>query len=370
MNFKSIRNAIIAPLIATSCLIQADTVTIPNTFTANTPAVASQVNANFDAVKTAVDDNDTRIDDLLLAVAQLQTDLATANSQIAVLNNSLITANSDIDALSAGLFAAVADIDTRFNIIEDNSVLELDGYLMLSTVDGYDTAEFTNINVQINSGAGSTISTVNGLGNLTIGYNETSDFAQEFCSNANYLNENECSNINGHDWGRNVRTGSHNLILGIQNSYTRVGGIVSGQNNVNNAIYSSIVGGRNNRVGSEWSTVTGGNTNIIGPAAAYSSISGGFQNTTFGLYSSVTGGQLNIASNTYSSVSGGRRNTASGENSSITGGFDNTAAGTNASITGGADNTASGESATVSGGEGRNSGGLYDWRAGGLFETD
>jgi hypothetical protein len=38
-----------------------DTLTIPNTFNAGTPAVAAEVNANFDAAKSAVDDNDARI---------------------------------------------------------------------------------------------------------------------------------------------------------------------------------------------------------------------------------------------------------------------------------------------------------------------
>ena len=36
-------------------------VTVPNTFTAGTPAVAAEVNANFAAVKSAVDDNNARI---------------------------------------------------------------------------------------------------------------------------------------------------------------------------------------------------------------------------------------------------------------------------------------------------------------------
>ena len=39
----------------------AGSVTIPNTFVAATPAVAAEVNANFAAVKAAVDDNDARI---------------------------------------------------------------------------------------------------------------------------------------------------------------------------------------------------------------------------------------------------------------------------------------------------------------------
>ena len=40
---------------------QAGELNIPNTFTANTPARAAEVNANFSAAKTAVDDNDDRI---------------------------------------------------------------------------------------------------------------------------------------------------------------------------------------------------------------------------------------------------------------------------------------------------------------------
>lgn len=43
-------------------------VTIPNEFTAGTTAVASQVNANFDAVETAIDENDGRLDDITSTV--------------------------------------------------------------------------------------------------------------------------------------------------------------------------------------------------------------------------------------------------------------------------------------------------------------
>lgn len=41
--------------------VQAAAVTIPNTFTAGTTSSAAQVNANFTAVKTAVDDNFARV---------------------------------------------------------------------------------------------------------------------------------------------------------------------------------------------------------------------------------------------------------------------------------------------------------------------
>lgn len=45
-------------------LVYAGTVTIPNDFTAGTTASADEVNGNFTAVKTAVDDNDSRISTL------------------------------------------------------------------------------------------------------------------------------------------------------------------------------------------------------------------------------------------------------------------------------------------------------------------
>lgn len=46
-------------------LLMGSSYTIPNSFTGGTTAVATQVNANFTAAKTAIDDNDLRIDALL-----------------------------------------------------------------------------------------------------------------------------------------------------------------------------------------------------------------------------------------------------------------------------------------------------------------
>lgn len=59
---KNILN--ISILIATSLWtsqLMAGSVTVPNTFTGGTTASASEVNANFGALKTAVDDNDARV---------------------------------------------------------------------------------------------------------------------------------------------------------------------------------------------------------------------------------------------------------------------------------------------------------------------
>lgn len=55
--------ALIVTVVATmsTSVVWAGNVTIPNTFTSGTPAVAAEVNENFNALETEVDDNDSRI---------------------------------------------------------------------------------------------------------------------------------------------------------------------------------------------------------------------------------------------------------------------------------------------------------------------
>ena len=53
--------SIAALLASTSTATLASSVTIPNSFASGTPAVAAEVNANFDAVAVGVNDNDSRI---------------------------------------------------------------------------------------------------------------------------------------------------------------------------------------------------------------------------------------------------------------------------------------------------------------------
>jgi len=60
----------------------AGTLTIPHTFSANTKAVAAEVNANFTAAKTAVDDNDSRIAALAARVSTLEGELTALQGQL------------------------------------------------------------------------------------------------------------------------------------------------------------------------------------------------------------------------------------------------------------------------------------------------
>lgn len=284
---------------------------IPHSFSANTPAVAAQVNANFSATKTAVDDNDTRIAALEAALTTLQGNLAVAQGQIASMQNT-ITAQA----------TTIATLQSNMSAVQANTVLDLDEVLEL-TIDprtGQSTARFSGVNVQVVNGEGTT-PTRNGVGNLIIGYNELPGLAQ-FCSLGEYNTNYTTCVSNGGTWAANQRSGSHNLILGNRNGYTGFGGLVAGFNNIVN-----------------------------------------------GIYASVSGGSANIASGDTAAVSGGLFNKASGGQAVVSGGESNTASGLRASVSGGNANTASGNGASVSGGTNRSATGLDDWRAGSLFEN-
>jgi len=166
--------------------------------------------------------------------------------------------------------------------------------------DGRTNTELTiaRVNVHIVSGSGNTTdgtdppgtppSTLTGLGNLIIGYNSLRN-------NSNF---------------RDVRTGSHNLILGDGNNYSGYGGLVAGNNNNISGGYASVSGGFSNTASASSASVSGGQQNTASGALA--SVSGGSGNTASGLYASVSGGSGNKASGNYASVGGGSKETANG----------------------------------------------------------
>jgi hypothetical protein len=139
----------------------------------------------------------------------------------------------------------------------------------------------------------------NGLGNLILGYNEQRPF------------------------DLNVRTGSHNVVVGEQHNFSSVGGLVVG---------------------------------------VFNEISGEF--------ASITGGGVNTASGTRSAVHGGLGNTASGMEAVVSGGQANTASELRSVVSGGVGNIARGIQSTVSGGLERTAEGQFDWVAGSLFEDE
>jgi hypothetical protein len=158
-------------------------------------------------------------------------------------------------------------------------------------IDGKPTVQFSGVNVQIVNGAGKT-GTVNGVGNLAIGYDE-----------------NE---------GKHEQTGSHNLILGSEQTFTSYGGLLGGFKNATTAPYASVSGGYDNAASGELSSVSGGGENAA--SAGEAAVSGGVANAASEGYTSVSGGQGNTAGAYAAWVGGGNLNRAEGFWSSVFGG--------------------------------------------------
>jgi hypothetical protein len=239
---------------------------------------------------------------------------------------------SVVFSLRAGAVDGQADILARLAALEQK--------LQAVSYDGT-TLWVSAANLQVVNGTGST-GTKNAVGNLIVGYNE----------------------LRGD--GTDLRTGSHNLVVGAAHSYSSFAGLVAGYRNTLSNGYCSVSGGFDNTASDECASVSGGWGNTASRVCA--SVSGGWGNTASRECASVSGGYENTASGMYSSVSGGYENKASGWYSTVSGGYGNTASGDETSVSGGYGNTASGYGASVSGGYQRSATGMYDWRAGGLFQ--
>ena len=186
--------------------------------------------------------------------------------------------------------AADAQSGTSANRLEDlhDKLKTLESLLrhvkVVTTPDGLKEVVITGANLRIVNGLGSTDCAdeqsqpipdcPNGLGNLIVGYNESRNDPDD----------------------ADVRTGSHNVVVGMQHNFSRFGGLVVGQFN----------------------TISGD----------FASVSAGDGNEAIGERSSVSGGSFNRASGFRSSVSGGCCHTASDLNASVSGGINNTASGT------------------------------------------
>ncbi len=173
-----------------------------------------------------------------------------------------------------------------------------------SGVGGKPTIRFSGVNVQIVNGEGSTAST-NGDGNLVIGYDEEP----------------------------RTQTGSHNLVLGKEQSYTSYGGIAGGRDSSVTGPFASVTGGVDNTASGEVASVSGGGSNKASNEAA--SVSGGVGNQATAGWASVSGGEFNKATAHGASILGGNNNTSSGGNASVVGGLSNLAEGTLSVVYGG-----------------------------------
>jgi hypothetical protein len=242
-----------------------------------------------------------------------------------------------LEATVATLQDQVDTLQTQLAAVQSSNVLALDPFVSVDPnpelgVTGPHII-FSGANIHIVSGSDVTDDggTPRGLGNLIIGYDE--DPAQV----GSHLNPGD-------------RGGSHNLVIGRFNRFTRAafGGLVVGESNTISGRRASVSGGFGNTASGFGASVSGGAGNTASGALA--SVSGGQQNTARGQNASVSGGLNNTASGIRASVSGGQQNTASGFGASVSGGLNNTASGARASVSGGQQNTASANSAVVLGG--------------------
>jgi hypothetical protein len=123
----------------------------------------------------------------------------------------------------------------------------------------------------------------NGLGNLTIGYNERRGD------------------------GTDVRTGSHNLVMGRFNNYSGgTGNLIGGYFNEVVSHNSMIFGGSFNRLFGEASVLLSGNSNEIAPEGRWAGLFTGGGNRVENQEAAVFGGLNNTAAGGVSVIVGGR----------------------------------------------------------------
>jgi hypothetical protein len=99
----------------------------------------------------------------------------------------------------------------------------------------------TGANLRIVNGLGST-ETTNGLGNLTVGYNELRQ------GNPNCPQTILCTD---------TRTGSHNVVVGTGHNFSSFGGLVVAEWNEISERFASVSGGIGNTASGRWASVSG-----------------------------------------------------------------------------------------------------------------
>lgn len=303
------------------------------------------------------------------AISALEAANATLQTEVGTLTTRVNEADLAIQALQMGFSLA----EPRLIALEANTVLDLDGMLVLDPTGS--KAVFQGVNVQVVNGLGNT-ATTNGRGNLIVGYDEATPFSRgPICSDGEFSDQVTCEQ-NGEVWASSHKSGSHYLVVGPGNNYSQAGGVVFGVGNTANGMFSTVTGGTVNLARRTSASVSGGGYNDA--SAELASVSGGLSNTASGDIASVSGGFFNTASGIQSSVTGGWENIADGLFATVSGGHLNRASGGDgsmvppngggASVSGGEQNVADGTNSSVSGGFRRETHNEWEWAAGSLLE--
>jgi hypothetical protein len=267
-------------------------------------------------------------------------------------------------AAQAGGRPSIADLQAQIAALQASNVPGLASYVSVDqSVPSRPIVRVAGANLQVVNGTGTTNST-NGVGNVIVGYDDARPGnAAPQCSLGAYTDQGTCQG-NGGTWAVDLKSGSHNVVIGPKHNYSQYAGLVVGLQNTISGAWSSVSGGQENTASGGVASVSGGYQNFAAGAGA--SVSGGTANQAAGYATSVSGGLGNTASNNAAAVSGGQYNVASGYAASVSGGELSTASSYFSSVSGGAVNTASGQAASVSGGYKQSATGMNDWVGGAL----
>lgn len=241
---------------------------------ANTSTIVS-VSQRVSVLEAGQDQQDSLLSELVVdvqantsAILLARGDISDNSDAISSISGDVADNTSDVNANASD----IADLESELGALDGAALTDLMTYVDVDT--SLDSVSFTGANVYVNSGSGTTSGTVNGLGNLIVGYDE----------------------------GSSSKTGSHNLILGSYHGYTSYGGMVGGYANDIGSAYSSVVGGSYNEATGTTSVVVGGYYNEA--TGHRSAVLGGYSNDASGSYTGVLGGFANEASGSYATVTG------------------------------------------------------------------
>lgn len=231
--------------------------------------------------------------------------------------------------------AQLAALEARVTELET-----LLAHVSLDDVDGVPTMAFSGVNVRVDNGTGSTDGDPNGSGNLIVGYAEDVDAS-----------------------GVANRSGSHNLVLGIDHGWSSFGGLVTGVDNDVTGPHASAIGGARHTVSGSRSVVLGGHltqssgAGSVTAAGTQTVMSGSFAASVAGIRNEVPGsygvaiaGHDNVVDAGHAATIGGDHNVTSGIGAVAVGGASNEVSGPVAVAIAGAEHVVSGFRAAVLGG--------------------
>jgi uncharacterized coiled-coil protein SlyX len=276
-----------AMIIMISNTTVAENIVVPNTFESGTAAVAEEVNENFKTLMDEANRKDFRLAALEAAVADLQSNSQAQAATIETLQSTVASLRDQIASFQSDLALQTSDLA----VVSGNPVLNLEPHIKVTSDERGPLIIITGANLQIVNGQdqGGT-ETINGLGNLIIGYDEENSVNNtnfQYCSDGQFKNQEICES-NGASWSNSHKSGSHNIVLGSENSYSSFGGLVAGKRNFITNEYASVLSGFGNAASGPQSGVLGGGLNEA--SSERSTISGGSQNLAGQFDTSIGGG--------------------------------------------------------------------------------